>query len=100
VPPRTPGRRQNTLTKSYSLGSGGPEPVEAGLLALGTLLQAYCHVGDREAVELTVMEKRWQMVLDCLGAEQPPFSQGTRFNRASSRARVRSPRAASAPLGT
>jgi hypothetical protein len=54
--------------------------VEAGLLALATLLQAYGHVGDRDAVELTVMDKRWQMVLDCLGAEQPPFSQGTLFN--------------------
>jgi hypothetical protein len=49
-------------------------------LALATLLQAYCNVGDRDAVELTVMDKRWQMVLDCLGAEQPPFSQGTLFN--------------------
>ena len=71
---------QNTLTKSYSPESGGHEPVEAGLLALATLLQAYCHVGDRDAVELTVMDKRWQMVLDCLGAEHPPFSQGTLFN--------------------
>ena len=26
------------------------------------------------------MDKRWQMVLDCLGAEHPPFSQGTLFN--------------------
>jgi hypothetical protein len=49
-------------------------------LALATLLQAYCHVGDRDAVELTVMDKRWQLVLDCLGAELPPFSQGTLFN--------------------
>ena len=66
--------------QSYSPEPGGKEPVEAGLLALATLLQAYCHVGDRDAVELTVMDKRWQMVLDCLGAEQPPFSQGTLFN--------------------
>jgi Transposase domain (DUF772) len=51
-----------------------------GLLALALLLQAYCNVGDRDAVELTVLDKRWQMVLDCLGAEQPPFSQGTLFN--------------------
>ena len=71
---------QHTLTTSYNPGAGGHEPVEAGLLALATLLQAYCHVGDRDAVELTVMDKRWQMVLDCLGAEQPPFSQGTLFN--------------------
>lgn len=49
---------QRTLAHSYSAAPGGPEPVEAGLLALATLLQAYCHVGDRDAVELTVMAKR------------------------------------------
>jgi hypothetical protein len=27
-----------------------------------------------------VMDKRWQMVLDCLDAEHPPFRQGTLFN--------------------
>src|SRR5712671_5714367 len=26
------------------------------------------------------MDKRWQMVLDCLGAEHPPFSRGTLFH--------------------
>src|SRR5262245_28781664 len=71
---------QRTLAQSYSADPGGKAPVEAGLLALATLLQAYCHVGDRDAVELTVMDKRWQLVLDCLGAEQPPFSQSTLHN--------------------
>ena len=71
---------QNTLAQSYRPEPGGKAPVEPGLLALATLLQAYCHVGDRDAVELTVMDKRWQMVLACLGAEQPPFSQSTLFN--------------------
>ena len=71
---------QHTLTTSSSPDSGGHEPVEAGLVALATLLQAYCHVGDRDAVELTVMDKRWQMVLDCLGAAPPPFRQGTLCN--------------------
>src|SRR6266446_441349 len=71
---------QRTLANSSSPEPGGHEPVEAGLLALATLLQAYCHVGDRDAVELTVMDKRWQMVLDCLGVEHPPFSQGTLLN--------------------
>ncbi len=71
---------QEALTQTYRREPGGTAPVEAGLLALATLLQAYCNVGDRDAVELTVMDKRWQMVLDCLGAEQPPFSQGTLFN--------------------
>jgi Transposase DDE domain len=71
---------QHTLAQSYSAAPGGKAPVAAGLLTLATLLQAYGHVGDRDAVELTVMDKRWQMVLDCLGAEQPPFSQGTLDN--------------------
>ena len=71
---------QDTLAATYSAEPGGIEPVEAGVLALATLLQAYCNVGDRDAVELTVMDKRWQLVLDCLGAEVPPFSQGTLFN--------------------
>jgi hypothetical protein len=71
---------QRTLAQSYSPAPGGKAPVEAGVLVLATLLQAYCHVGDREAVERTVMDKRWQLVLDCLGAEQPPFSQGTLFH--------------------
>ena len=63
---------QQTLAKSYSPAPWGKAPVDAGVLALATLLQAYCHVSDQEAVELTVMDKRWQMVLDCLGAEHPP----------------------------
>ena len=71
---------QTTLAQSYHPTPGGKAPVEAGMLALATLLQAYCNVGDREAVERTVMDKRWQLVLDCLGAEQPPFSQGTLFH--------------------
>ena len=44
------------------------------------LLQAALRVPDHEVVELTVMRKRWQMVLGCMGAEEPLFSQGTFFN--------------------
>src|SRR6266478_6561251 len=71
---------QETLAKTSSPDPGGKTPVEAGMLALATLVQAYCNVGDRDAVELSVMDKRWQRVLDCLGAEQPPFSRGTLFH--------------------
>jgi hypothetical protein len=71
---------QQTLAQRDSPEPGGKAPVEAGVLALATLLHAYCHVSDQEAGELTVMDKRWQMVLDCLGAEQPPFSRGTLFH--------------------
>ena len=71
---------QETLAQTSSPDPGGKAPVEAGMLALATLVQAYCNVGDRDAVELTVMDKRWQRVLDCLGAEPPPFSRGTLFH--------------------
>jgi len=71
---------QNMLAQSYSAAPGGQAPVEAGRLALATVLPAYCHVSDRDAVELTVLAKRWQMVRDGLGAEQPPFSPGTLCN--------------------
>ena len=60
---------QRTLAQSYHPAPHGKAPVEVGLLALALLLQAYCNVGDRDAVELTVMDKRWQMVLACLGTE-------------------------------
>jgi hypothetical protein len=55
------------------------ERVPAALLALASLLQAALGVPDHEAVELTAMDLRWQMVLDCIGAEDPIFSQGTLF---------------------
>ena len=71
---------QQTLAPSSSPEPGGKAPVDAGVLALATLLQAYCHVSDQDAVERTVMDKRWQMVLDCLGAAHPPFSRGTLFH--------------------
>jgi Transposase DDE domain/Transposase domain (DUF772) len=71
---------QNTLAATYSPEPGGKAPVEAGVLALATLLQAYGNVGDQEAVERSVMDKRWQLVLDCLDTDQPPFSQSTLFN--------------------
>jgi len=34
-------------------------------------------MSDAEAVELTVVDLRWQMVLDCLGADKPACAQGT-----------------------
>src|SRR5881296_3785590 len=61
---------QNTLAKSYSPEPTGKAPVEVGLLALALLWQAYCNVSDRDAVELTVMNKRWQMVLDKVAQRQ------------------------------
>src|SRR5262245_65029518 len=54
----------------------GTAPVPPALLAMVTLLQAYDQVGDADAVVTAQMDKRWQLVLDCLGANTAPFSQG------------------------
>jgi hypothetical protein len=71
---------QYTLAQSARPEPGGPAPVAAGLWALATLLQAYGHVGERDAVARTVMAKRWQRGLDGRGAAQPPVRQGTLGN--------------------
>ena len=55
----------------------GQPPVPPARLALATILQAYAKVSDDEVIEATVMDRRWQLVLDCMGAEEPPFSKGT-----------------------
>jgi transposase len=46
-------------------------------LALATILQAYTGVSDDEVIEVTLMDRRWQLVLDCLDTDQAPFSKGT-----------------------
>jgi hypothetical protein len=51
--------------------------VPPARLALATILRAYAKVSDDEVIEATVMDRRWQLVLDCMGAEEPPFSKGT-----------------------
>ena len=47
-----------------------PEGAAAGAagLALATILQAYTGVSDDEVIEATVMDRRWQLVLDCMDA--------------------------------
>jgi hypothetical protein len=47
------------------------------MLALALILQAYTGVSDDEVIEATLMDRRWQLALDCLDAEEPPFSKGT-----------------------
>jgi hypothetical protein len=49
-------------------------------LARATLVQASGHVGDRDAVARTVLDQRWPLVLDGLGAALPPFRPSTLCN--------------------
>jgi hypothetical protein len=67
---------QEELEGMYRQTGAGAEPVSPALLCMAMLLQAYLGTSDAEAVELSVVDLRWQMVLGCLGAESPAFSQG------------------------
>jgi hypothetical protein len=58
----------------------GQPPVAPAQLALALIPQADTGASDDEVIEARVMDRRWQLVLDCLDAEQPPFSKGTLFN--------------------
>ena len=68
---------QAELAETYVDSPKGQPPVPPARLALATILQAYAKVSDDEVIEATVMDRRWQLVLDCMGAEEPPFSKGT-----------------------
>jgi hypothetical protein len=63
-----------TLFKDSSMGFC---PVSPAQLALATILQAYTGVSDEEVIEALEMDRRWQLVLDCLDCEQAPFGKGT-----------------------
>jgi transposase len=68
---------QAELAGAYADSPLGQPPVPPAQLALAVLLQAYTGVSDDEVIEATPMDRRWQVVLDCLDARQPPFSKGT-----------------------
>jgi hypothetical protein len=67
---------QTELDGMYRGTGAGKLPVPPALMAMAVLLQAYAGASDAEAVELTVVDLRWQMVLDRLGSGEPAFSQG------------------------
>jgi Transposase DDE domain/Transposase domain (DUF772) len=68
---------QSELAQAYVDSPKGQPPVPPARLALATILQAYTKVSDDEVIEATVMDRRWQLVLDCMDAGEPPFAKGT-----------------------
>lgn len=69
------------LQSMYASGSKrAGKPIAPERLALAMLLQVAFDVPDHEVPTLTAVDRRWQMVLDCLGAEEPIMSQGTVFS--------------------
>ncbi|HEY6411962.1 MAG TPA: transposase [Ktedonobacteraceae bacterium] len=68
---------QQELASLYQPSEGGQPPISPAQLALATIVQAYTGVSDDEVIEATLMDRRWQLVLDCLDTDQAPFSKGT-----------------------
>src|SRR5947209_19622659 len=57
---------QNTLGCLYRDNLRGQPPLPPALLAMATILQGYTGVSDDEVIEASFMDRRWQLVLDCL----------------------------------
>ncbi|MBW4425610.1 MAG: IS1182 family transposase [Nostoc desertorum CM1-VF14] len=68
---------QKELSKLYADSPKGHPPVPPAQLALATILQAYTGATEAEAIEALSMDRRWQLVLDCIDCEIAPFSQAT-----------------------
>src|SRR3989442_9438585 len=68
---------QAELATLYQQSALGQPPVAPAQLALAIILQAYMGVSDDEVIEALTMDRRWQLVLDCLDCSEPPFSKGT-----------------------
>ena len=68
---------QAELAMLYQDSTLGQPPIPPAQLALATILQAYVGVSDDEVIEALTMDRRWQLVLDCLDCSESPFSKGT-----------------------
>jgi hypothetical protein len=73
----SPDFQAELATTLYADKPKGQPPIPPAQLALATLLQAYTGGSDDEVLETLTMDRRWQLVLDCLEAEEPPFSKAT-----------------------
>lgn len=68
---------QMELATVFKDSSVGLCPVPPAQLALAVILQAYTGVSDDEVIEAIEMDRRWQLVLDCVDCEKSPFGKGT-----------------------
>jgi Transposase DDE domain/Transposase domain (DUF772) len=68
---------QAELAGMYHDRAKGQPPVPPALLGVVTVLQAYTGASDDEALEALVMDRRWQLVADCMDHATAPFSKGT-----------------------
>ncbi len=63
----------------YRDTGAGQEPLCPAVMAMALIMQGYLRLSDADAVDASLLDLRWQMVLDRLGAATPAFSQGALF---------------------
>jgi hypothetical protein len=68
---------QHELNQMYQDSPVGQPPIPPAQVALAMIIQAYTGASDDEAIEAMTMDRRWQLVLDCLDCEHAPFSKAT-----------------------
>lgn len=68
---------QKELANLFRDTPKGQPPIPRAQLALTIILQAYTGASDDEAIEALQMDRRWQLVVDCLDCEEAPFAKGT-----------------------
>ena len=70
---------QSELEEMYRDTGAGKDVVPPAMMAMALIMQGYLGLSDADTVEMTVVDLRWQMILDRLGATTPAFSQGALF---------------------
>src|SRR4051812_18212905 len=68
---------QGEFAVLYADSRFGQPPVPPAQLALALILQSYTGYSDDAVLEALLMDRRWQLTLDCLDCEVAPFSKGT-----------------------
>lgn len=71
---------QDELAAMYRDTGAGKPAAPPAMMAMALIMQGYLQLSDGDAVDATVVDLRWQMVLDQLGATAPAFSQGALFD--------------------
>src|SRR5208283_5361278 len=61
---------QDQLEGMYRMTGAGEPPNPPAMMSMVILLQGYVGASDAEAVELSVVDLRWQMVLGCMGVTE------------------------------
>jgi IS5 family transposase len=70
---------QRELEETYRNTGAGKAPKPPAMMVIASIMQAYEGVSDARAVQLSAVDKAWQVVLGNLGSDDPAFSQGALF---------------------